>query len=812
MEKNNGHKHIILPVDKITCQGCVNFIEKNVSDVEGVSSVRANLADSSVNIEYDPAQVRVSGLKQRLDSINYSVPTSSADFRIEGMHCASCVSRIEKHLAETEGISDVRVNLADQSAHVEFIKPVADIKLILKKIEETGYHAKHSGEDPVGQEQEDQYHKNLSFNLKLALPLAILIFMISHLEMLGLGFIDRRISFIILFVLTVPVQFYCGRQFYAGFWKSLKNFNASMDTLIVIGTSAAFLYSFMATFFPSLLVESNQNVAVYYDTAAIIITLILLGRVMESRARNAATSEIEKLVKLEGKKATVIRDGQEIEIDKSEVIKGDVIVIKPGDKLPVDGIVEEGSSAVDESMLTGEPLPREISPGAKVYAGSINQAGYFKFRASAVGSATVIGQIIDSVRNIIASRAPVQRLADKVASIFVPVVMGLALIAFAVWMIVPAESSVTFALMIFIAVLIIACPCALGLATPTAIMVGSARGAREGVLIKSAEILEKVQHIDTVVFDKTGTLSEGKPYVDSFRNFGSKAEEPLMQIAASLEKASNHPLADAVLRYTAEKEIEPLEVFEFENVPGRGLRGKIDGSQIHLGNLAFMKEQEVNLRQAGDEINDLVSDGRTILLLSIDFNLEAMLTISDRIKPEAEDVIQALKKSGRRVWLLSGDNKASAERVGKQLEIDKVIAEVLPNEKSEHVKSFRAAGHSVAMVGDGINDAPALAAADIGIALGSGEDIARSFSDITLVRSDLHGVVKALTLSERTLATIKQNLLWAFGYNIIAIPLAAGVLYPVAGILLSPVVASAAMAISSIFVIGNSLRLRKLQL
>jgi Cu+-exporting ATPase len=805
-------KAVDFEVDKITCQGCVNFIEKNISEIEGVTNVRANLAESSVNVRYQPGRIDLNSIRKRLDNINYNVKTSHASIQIEGMHCASCVSKIENEISRLEGVVDIHVNLADQTARVEYIHQLIDLNRILKRIESLGYTASHQEDEIEKEGLKKDYHSRLLRNFKIALPFTALIFFLSHLGMFGIRPLGQQTTFIILFILALPVQFYCGRRFYVGFWKSLKNATASMDTLVAVGTSAAFLYSVIATFYPSLLTGVDQNVAVYYDTAAIIITLILFGRLLESRAKNATSAEIEKLIRLEGRTALVERDGKERQVDRTDVVTGDIVVIKPGSKLPVDGVVVDGFSSVDESMLTGEPLPREIKPGDRVFAGSINKTGRFKFEARAVGDDTVLSKIVESVKQIITSRAPIQRLADKVAAVFVPAVMSIAAAAFVLWMILPADTNLTFALMIFIAVLIIACPCALGLATPTAIMVGSSRGAREGILIKSAEVLERVQKIDTVVFDKTGTLSEGRPHVDEFKNLGNFDSRRILSLATSLEKASEHPLSEAVIVYATDKGVDEFEVKDFEAVPGRGLRGKIDDSQVHLGNLAFMKDEGVNISNAEQHSDGLKSNGKTVLLLAVDFSLEGIIYISDLIKPEAEDVIAELKESGRSVWLLSGDNKSAAEAVGRQLGIDNILAEVLPHEKSHHIKSLKAAGNKVAMVGDGVNDAPALAEADIGIALGSGTDVALAFSDITLIGENLHGVTKALKLSETTLKTIKQNLVWAFGYNVVAIPLAAGLFYPLAGILLSPVVASATMAFSSIFVVSNSLRLRRLQL
>jgi len=801
-----------LAVETISCQGCVNNIEKKIGNLDGVDYVNANLTNSVVNVRFRSKIIQLSDIKQTLDDLNYKVRTRSIKVDIEGMHCASCSSRVEKELLKSRGILKVNVNLADQSANIEYCEPDTDPHQIVKQIEKIGYKAIYNDGKPDDIHLKQDYTTKIATNFKIALPFAILIFLISHLDMMGISLFDKQYTFYLLFLLTIPVQFYCGRHFYIGFWKSLKNFSASMDTLIVVGTSAAFIYSVIATFYPSLLADSNQSIAVYYDTAAIIITLILMGRLLENKAKMATTYEIEKLVKMESKTALIERDGKEMEIDLSDVRIGDLVIIKPGSKLPVDGVVREGFSAVDESMLTGEPLPKEKHVGEQVLAGSINKMGSFKYEAMAVGSETVLSKIIESVQEIISSKAPIQRLADKVAAVFVPIVITLATLAFLVWMILPSDPNLTFSLMIFISVLIIACPCALGLATPTAIMVGSTRGAREGILIKSAGILEEVGCIDTVIFDKTGTLSIGKPQVDRIINLGMRDDNDLLSLAASIEKASEHPLAEAVISYAEKKNIDHVNPSKFESIPGRGLKGKIENSDILLGNIAFMNNEKVNISKDAQRLLEDNSNGNTMLLMAIDQQLESIIVIADEIKPEAFEVVAELKRSGRSVGLLSGDNSSAAQMTASKLGIESVKSEVLPHEKSAYIKSLRAEGKHVAMVGDGVNDSPALAEADIGIALGSGTDVALSFSDITLIGSNLTGVSKALTLSEKTLTTIKQNLWWAFGYNIIAIPIAAGVLYPAAGILLSPIVASAAMAFSSIFVITNSLRLKNVKL
>jgi len=732
-------------------------------------------------------------------------------FSVEGLHCTSCVARVEKVIKNRAGVESAVVNLAEMTATVKYIDSIISSQQIISTIRESGYNASIRTDNSKTDEN-IKAQNNLLTNLKIALPLTIVILFISHLHMFGLTLLDDRLTYYLLFFLTLPVQFYCGRMFFGGFRTGLKSKAANMDTLVVVGTSAAFLYSTVATFAPGLLIKSGQTLAVYYDTAAMIITVILFGRYLENRARKSTTKEINKLIKMEQRTAHVLRDGNEIQISASDIVKGEIVIVKPGGRVPVDGIVTDGHSSVDESMLTGEPLAREITVGDKIISGSINKTGLLKFRAEAVGSETVLNQIIQAVRQIISSKANIQKLADKVASYFVPAVITLAVISFLLWTLLPDKPDFAFSLMIFISVLIIACPCALGLATPTAIIVGSARGAREGILIKSAQILESVKRIDTVVFDKTGTLSTGKPRVMRFVNLGRDEDRIILEYTASVEKGSEHPLAEAILRFTENKEITTREISGFEYFPGLGIKAKVNSKTVCLGNSRYFKREGLSTDEAEKYLQEANLRGQTSLLLAVESQLEAVFLIGDQIKPEASMAVQELLDCGHEIYLLSGDTKAASDSIAKQLGIKSVIAEVLPQEKSSKIKSLKDSGKTVAMVGDGINDAPALAEADIGIAMGSGSDAAVSFSDITLLGSNLTGVSKALKLSERTLKTIKQNLWWAFGYNIIAIPLAAGLFYKSAGILLSPVIASAAMALSSIFVVTNSLRLRKLNL
>jgi len=800
-----------LPVERITCQSCVSAIEKGLAKLRGVTRITANPANSTVHVEYDATQVGIGEIADRLNVLGYPAKAASEQFDIEGMHCASCMARIEKSLKNLPGVIAVSLNLAEQSATVDNLSATTNPGKIMDAIAQSGYKAvpRGGGGGPVA---EESYHRRLRRNLWIALPLALLISALSHLGMAGIMPFGHRGTNYLLFALTLPVQFFCGRQFYSGFWTALKSRSATMDSLVVLGTSAAFLYSAVATFFPALISATGQIPHVYYDTSAIIITLILLGRLFESRARRSVAEEVEKLARLESAGALVIRDGVEMLVNSIDVAVGDTVVVKPGGKVPVDGTVIEGFSAVDESMLTGESLPREVKPGDRVLAGSINSSGFFKFRAQAVGMETVLNRIVTAVRAIIASKAPVQKLADKVAAVFVPIVLCLAIMAFLLWMILPDQPDLAFALLIFIAVLIVACPCALGLATPTAIMVGSARGAREGILFRSAEILERVHRIDTVVFDKTGTLTEARPVVQKFVTFNPYSQAELLPLAGSLARASEHPLASAVVAFASQQGAAFYEVNEFESFPGRGIKGRVSEAMIHMGSLAFMEDLGFVSADLREEIRQLIGRGGSQLFLAINTELAAGFLMADNIRTDAAAAIKRLQSAGRKVVMLSGDNRLTAEEVAAQIGIEEVISGVLPHEKADHIKSLKASGRVVAMVGEGVNDAPALAAADVGIALGSGTDVAISFADITLVGSRLEAVARALKLSEKSLRTIKQNLWWAFGYNLLAIPIAAGLFYPGLGILLSPVVASAAMALSSLFVVTNSLRLRHIRL
>jgi len=662
---------------------------------------------------------------------------------------------------------------------------------------------------------EKKNQKKLLQKLLAGAVLAVFIMLFSINIIPGFSSLSIKIRYIIIFILACPVQIWVGSQFYGGLVSVFRYRAADMNTLVAVGTLSAFIYSTAVTFFLDYFISIGIEPHVYFDTAAIIIVLILLGRFFEARSKSSASSAIKKLLKLRALKATVIRDGREEEIDIDDVVVGDMILVKPGEKIPVDGVIIEGGSAVNESMATGESIPVDKKPGDEVIGSTINLTGFLKFRATRVGKDTFLSQIIRLVEEAQTSKAPIQRLADKVASYFVPIVILIAVITFTVWFIWGPKPSITFALVNFVSVLIIACPCALGLATPTAILVGTGRGAENGILIKDASSLEIARRLDTIIFDKTGTITRGEPEVrEIIVKKGSliNTSEQLLYIAASSELYSEHPLGKAIVKKAKDSGLKLKEPQEFISIAGKGIRAKVDDREILKGNLKLMMENKVPLGNLVEAAQKLSERGLTPVFVSVDNKPAGIIAFADALKNNAKDVVLRLKKLGLEVAMLTGDNRNTAYAVGEEAGIDRVISEVLPEQKAEEVKKLQREGKIVAMVGDGINDAPALAQSDIGIAIGTGTDVAMESSQITLIKGDLYGVLKAIILSRNTVRIIRQNLFWAFFYNIILIPVAAGVLYPFFGVLVSPIFAAAAMAFSSISVVSNSLRLRILSL
>lgn len=798
-----GHAVCTLSVGGMSCAACAASIERGLKKLDGVQDAGVNFAAGKVRVEYDPSVLALSDIAGKITSLGFTAGLSTWDVNVGGMTCAACSAAVERALKKVGGVVSANVNLATARAHVEYAEGSLDESSLKDAVVNAGYQViEDSGESKVpeaGREKDDA----AALKLRLAVSAALSVLIMAG-GMLPAGLSGTQVH-VALLVLATPVQFWAGLGFYRGAYKTLSHGSANMDVLIATGTSAAYFYSAAVTFMPGLF--EGYDTSVYFDTSAMIIALILLGRFLEARSRGRASDAIRRLVRLKPMTARVVRDRAEVEIPVDDVQVGDVVVVRPGEKIPVDGTVVYGSSNVDEAMLTGESMPVEKSVGDGVFGATLNLTGSFRFKATKVGKDTVLAAIIRLVEEAQGSKAPIQRLADRVAGVFVPSVIGVAVLTFAVWMI--SGASFTFSLMCFIAVLIIACPCALGLATPTAIMVGTGRAAEKGIIIKGGEILERSSSVNTVLLDKTGTITEGRPHVTDIVGLGGATENDVLAAVAPVEHLSEHPLARAVVERADRDGVAMAEVEEFQALPGFGARGVSGGSEVIVGNERLMAERGVPLSGVEEYTARFSAEGKTVLYAAIDGAMVGLIAVSDTIKPGAEKAVARLKGMGLDVYMLTGDTEAAAKYVGSQVGIDHVIAGVLPEGKEREVARLQKEGRVVVMVGDGINDAPALARADIGVAIGSGADVAVETSDMTLVKSELMDVAEAIAISRRTLRTIKQNLFWAFVYNVVGIPLAAGLLYPPFGILLKPVVAAAAMAMSSVSVVTNSLRLRK---
>ncbi|MEW5901018.1 MAG: heavy metal translocating P-type ATPase [Acidobacteriota bacterium] len=808
-------KRIDLPVRGMSCAGCAAKIQKNLGLLPGVERVNVNFATSSATVIYDPRLLTPDKMVSTIREIGYDVATARTDIPIEGIVCASCVQKIKKALLGLRGVIKAAVNVATGKAAVEYLPLEVSLEELKRTIESTGYRVlampgPAEGEDIERNLRRKEY-RTLRLRFFAGILLAVVIFVGSMPHWFPWTPALLR-NFFVLWALATPVQFLIGWPFLRGAYASFRHRNADMNTLVAVGTLAAYFYSAAAALFPSFFRSAGIAPAVYFDTSAFIIALILFGRVLEARAKGQTSEAIRRLAGLQPKTARVIHPDGEIDVPISDVQVGDLIIVRPGERIPVDGIVEEGRSSVDESMLTGESMPVRKTAGDEVIGATLNKTGSFRFRATKVGRDTALAQIIRLVQDAQGSKAPIQRLADLVAGYFVPVVISIAIATFIIWFDFGPRPSLSFALLNFVAVLIIACPCALGLATPTAVMVGTGKGAENGILIKGGESLETIHRVDTIVFDKTGTLTRGEPELTDLHPAPSFAAGELLRLAAAAEKASEHPLGDAILKGALAKNGEVAEAEDFHAVEGQGVEARVGGRMVILGNAKLMQERGVDVQALQKKADDFSGEGKTVVYAAVDGQSAGLLAVADTLKESSAEAVQRLERLGLEVIMLTGDHPRTAESIARKAGIQKVISEVLPEVKVDEIKKLQKAGRKVAMVGDGINDAPALARADVGIAIGTGTDVAMEASDITLIRGDLRAVGSAIELSKKTIRIIKQNLFWAFFYNVVGIPVAAGILYPFFGLLLNPIIASAAMAFSSVSVVSNSLRLRRFKI
>ncbi|MBU3160835.1 heavy metal translocating P-type ATPase [Clostridium frigoris] len=809
-------KNKILKVEGMTCAACAKTIERVSKKLPGVEDASVNIATEKLNISYDDSLIKLSDIQNAVDKAGYKVlvETTNKTLKLEGMTCASCAKNIERITRKLNGVIEANVNFATEKLTVAFEPSLVKTSDIKKAIAKGGYTAlEEESNVDLDKEKKEKEIKALwnrflisaIFGVPLLL-IAMLPMITGRLNIMLPSIIDPMMHLreyaILELVLVLPIMVIGRRYFIVGF-KSLARLSPNMDSLISMGTSAAFLYSIFAVY---EILLGNTGYEMYFESAGVILTLITLGKYLESVTKGKTSEAIKKLMGLQPKTAIIIRKNKEVEISIDDVEVGDIVVVKPGEKMPVDGEVVEGSTSVDESMLTGESMPVEKSIGNKIIGASINKNGSIKFKATKVGKDTALAQIITLVENAQGSKAPIAKMADVISSYFVPVVIGLALVSSLAWLL--SGQTGVFALTIFISVLVIACPCALGLATPTAIMVGTGKGAEYGVLIKSGVALETAHKIQTIVFDKTGTLTEGKPKVTDIVTVKGMNGDYLIQIAATAEKGSEHPLGEAIVKEAEERRLELKKSQGFKALPGLGIEVVIDNNITLLGNKRLMDESHVSLEDLEKVSDRLAEEGKTPMFIAINGRLSGIIAVADTVKENSKKAIERLHSMGIQVAMITGDNKRTAEAIAKQVGIDTTLAEVLPEDKANEVKKLQAEGKKVAMVGDGINDAPALAQADIGIAIGSGTDVAMESADIVLMRSDLMDVPTAIQLSKKTITNIKQNLFWAFGYNILGIPVAMGVLHLFGGPLLNPIIAALAMSFSSVSVLTNALRLK----
>ena len=812
MEIRASHQ---IAIDGMTCASCVGRVEKAIARVPGVLKASVNLATERADIAFS-GPPDVPAVIAAVRHAGYGVEEKTVELDIEGMTCASCVGRVEKALKAVSGVSDASVNLATERATIRVAGNAASAATLAEAIKRAGYQAKEIVADKAGDAEQDRRAaemRSLKISLAVAVVLTLPVFVLemgSHLvpaiHDLVMETVGMRESWYLQFVLTTLVLLGPGLRFFKKGIPALMRLAPDMNSLVVLGTAAAWGFSVVATFLPEILPRGTANV--YYEAAAVIVTLILLGRFLEARAKGRTSEAIKRLVGLQAKSARVLRDGETIDVPLQDVRTGDVIVVRPGEKVPVDGLVLNGSSYVDESMITGEPVPVTKTEGSEVVGGTVNRNGSFTFRATKVGSDTLIAQIIRMVEEAQADKLPIQALVDKVTNWFVPAVMLAALVTFAVWFVFGPDPALTFALVNAVAVLIIACPCAMGLATPTSIMVGTGRAAEMGVLFRRGDALQTLRDADVIAVDKTGTLTLGKPKLVHFNTTQGFDADEVLRLVASLENRSEHPIAEAIVEAAKHGGLTLAEAEAFEATPGFGVAATVDGRRVEAGADRFMVKLGYDVGAFATDAERMGREGQSPLYAAVDGRLAAIIAVADPIKQTTPEAIAALHALGLKVTMITGDNRRTAEAIARRLGIDEVVAEVLPDGKVEAVKRLAAGGRRVAFVGDGINDAPALAAADVGLAIGTGTDVAIESADVVLMSGDLRGVANAIALSKATIRNIRQNLFWAFAYNAALVPVAAGILYPVNGVLLSPVLAAGAMALSSVFVLTNALRLK----
>lgn len=800
-------KQTTLNIEGMTCAACANRIEKGLSKLDGVSEATVNFALERATVTYEPEKATIDDMEAKIERLGYRTIKEKADFQVRGMTCAACANRIEKGLKRLPGVSSATVNLALESAQVQYDPAQVSVQDLQQKVKKLGYEALLKEE----QKQAHVDHRTTEIQrqqwrliLSAVLSFPLLWAMVSHFSFTSFIWVPELfMNPWFQLALATPVQFLIGGRFYAGAYKALRNKSANMDVLVALGTSAAYFYSLYLTL-TAAAINGHHSIELYYETSAILITLILLGKLFETRAKGRSSEAIKKLMRLQAKTALVLRNGKEVSIPVEEVVVGDRIVVKPGEKIPVDGVVVEGQTSVDESMLTGESLPVEKTEGDEVIGATFNQHGRFVIQATKVGKETALVQIIRVVEEAQGSKAPIQRIADRISGVFVPIVVGIAVITFLIWYFAIQPNQFAEALEKAIAVLVIACPCALGLATPTSIMAGSGRAAEWGILFKGGEHLESTHLLDAIVLDKTGTITKGQPELTDVQ-VEEMDEETFLSLVGGAEKGSEHPLAKAIVGGIETRHISPETAEMFKTVPGYGIEAQVAGHEVVIGNRKWLAKRSITVSQdAWEQMAAWEKEGKTVMLVAIDQQYAGLVAVADTIKETSKAAISALKDLGLEVYMMTGDNKQTAQAIAQEVGVDHVLAEVLPDEKASKVKELQQEGKKVGMVGDGINDAPALVTADIGMAIGTGTDIAMEAADVTLIRGDLKSIVDAIYISQKTMTNIKQNLFWALGYNVLGIPVAA------VGFL-APWLAGAAMALSSVSVVLNALRLQRMQ-